>query len=174
MTNSNPHQGQPRSHPTYVGSHPKTKTAGRDSNAWYTPKMYIESARTVRAGRYFNEQQDALKQDWAPTGAVRVWMNPPYSATPFRSAVLRLVAEVDAGRVSSAILLCNNCTETRAVQAALRSADAVCLTDHRISFIRSGGDTMTGNPRGQLLAYWGPDAAAFRNEFSRYGVVLGA
>ena len=72
-------------------------SASGGTEHWYTPVPHIEAARkvlggidldpastdeanrTVRAARYFTEDDDGLRQDWSADGArPRVWLNPPY------------------------------------------------------------------------------------------------
>lgn len=84
------------------------------NNEWYTPERYIELARdvlgeidldpasceyanrTVRAARYFSEENDGLCQEWCG----RVWMNPPYSADLVGKFTRKFVDEYDAGHIS--------------------------------------------------------------------------
>jgi len=96
--------------------------------------MYIESARkvlggidldpasnvvaqqTVMAERFFTIDDDGLRQEW--TG--RVWLNPPYSRGVISRFVNKLLTEYHAGRVTAAILLTNNFTDTKWWQAAAK------------------------------------------------------
>src|SRR5438552_4181923 len=74
---------------------PSLTQEGSTSNEWYTPARYIEAARlvmggidldpascelanrTVKAGRYYTQEDDGLAQEWKG----RVWLNPPYGRT---------------------------------------------------------------------------------------------
>lgn len=173
----------------YVGSSP----GERDSNAWYTPAVYLDAARKalggvidldpfssdaandmVNAVAYFTEDDDAFLQDWsasvAPAGTV--WCNPPYSGRLVQSAVQRLVDEYERGTFAEGILLVNNATETLWAQRAIGAASAVCFTDHRISFWNADGKSMSGNTRGQMFLYFGDHPLRFVDEFAGFGVVM--
>ena len=171
----------------YVGSKP----GSRDSNAWFTPDVYLNAARSalggsidldpfsseiantrVRAKVFFTEQTDAFKQDWSAVKAKTCFMNPPYSASLARDAVLRFVAEYQRGAFAAGIVLVNNATETKWFQLMLREAAAVCFTDHRIAFWNADDKAVSGNTRGQAFLYFGENPGAFAAEFAAHGAVL--
>lgn len=169
----------------YVGRQP----GARRSDDWYTPSVYVEAARrvlggieldpcssahanlTIKAKRYFTESDDAFTKTWE---AKTLWLNPPYSGKLCRAAIEMLVNQFEAGRFTSAIVLVNNATETRAGQLLLHTARAVCFTNHRISFLANDGKNVSGNTRGQCfyLLSKKPSIALFRREFSQFGAVL--
>ena len=98
----------------YVGSVPG-KDSERDSNAWYTPAKYIESARkvlgeidldpfssleanqVVKAKNYYTQEDNALNKSWNPKEGKgvkhRVWMNPPYSGKLCSQSVAKFLEE---------------------------------------------------------------------------------
>ena len=175
----------------YIGRVPGSPEASRDSDSWYTPAKYIESARRamgsidldpfsseeankkVKATKFLTASDDALICRWplAPS-AGNVWMNPPYSAKLVKPAVYRLSCEIEAGRVSNAIVLVNNATDTQWFQFMLRRCQAVCFTSGRISFENLDGKNISGNTRGQAFFYFGNNAPKFEREFSQYGTVM--
>jgi phage N-6-adenine-methyltransferase len=175
----------------YIGSVPGAKQDGRDSDSWYTPSRYIESARKamgsidldpfsseeankkVKAKRFLTANDDAIECKWPLTASGgNVWMNPPYSAKLVKPAVHRLSCEIEAGRVRNAIVLVNNATDTQWFQFMLRRCQAVCFTAGRIAFENNDGKNISGNTRGQAFLYFGNDAASFGREFAQYGIVL--
>jgi hypothetical protein len=119
----------------------------------YTPSEYIEVARevlgeieldrasceiaqrTVRAARFFAVADDGLKQEWHG----RVFLNPPYHRDLLPAFVAKLIAEIKAGRVTEAIMLTNNGTDTCWFGDVFALCDAICFTHGRINFIRPGG-----------------------------------
>lgn len=154
-----------------------------ESNEWYTPARYIESARrvlgsidvdpascaianrTVKAQTYYTKETDGLKQDWPGT----VWCNPPYGGDsgPFAT---RLVEQYRAGITTAAIILVNaNSTETK--WFAPLWDYILCFTDHRIDFTPSDGRGH-GSTHGSVFIYLGPDNEAFMVEFRQYGYVV--
>src|SRR6185312_6707318 len=105
-----------------IDNHPEVK------NEWYTPAYIIEAARqvmgridldpassklanqTVKATRYYTEEQDGLTQEWYG----HVWLNPPYGKLPAPTNegrsyiglfVRKLLREYRQGNVEQAILL---------------------------------------------------------------------
>lgn len=175
----------------YIGSVPGTATPNRDSDSWYTPSKYIESARKamgsidldpfsseeankkVKARKFLTAEDNALVCKWPLTPASgNVWMNPPYSARLVKPAVHRLSCEIEAGRVRSAIVLVNNATDTQWFQFMLSRCQAVCFTAGRIAFENVDGKNISGNTRGQAFLYFGEDAASFISEFTQYGTVM--
>ena len=143
------------------------RAIGTGEFEWYTPSEFVEAARdvmggidldpassdiaqrTVKADVYFTETDDGLTQEWRG----RVWLNPPYSnIEPF---VAKLIAEHQAGRVTEAILLTHNFSDTRWFHQALRAAGAFCLTAGRIRFEDPDGN-LASPTNGQTFFYFGP------------------
>jgi phage N-6-adenine-methyltransferase len=159
-------------------------TGGTGENEWYTPARELAAARevlgefdldpgsshraqeTVRAKKYFTIEDDGLARDWHG----RVWLNPPYEQPHIANFVDKLVAEYCSGRVTSAIMLTHNCTDTKWFHKAANVADAFCFTSGRIKFYNAEG-VGEQTPQGQAFLYFGDDVAAFGRVFSRLGVV---
>jgi len=176
----------------YVGSKPSQTKEGRDSDAWFTPRKYIDSARSalggnidldpfsdaaankvVQASRIFTISDDALSRSWASIGNQQeqtIWMNPPYGKL-CRAAVDKFLKEYEAGNFSSGIVLTNNATETKWFQALLTVASAICLTHHRIAFYNVDGKAISSNTRGQTFFYFGTKPSSFHEVFSEFGFV---
>jgi ParB family chromosome partitioning protein len=160
-------------------------TLGRRGNEWYTPREYISLARavmgdidvdpastelaqqTVKAGQYFNEDQNGLRQNWYG----RVWLNPPYSRVLIRKFVGKLLVEWNARRITEAIALTHNFTDAMWFHDAVSAADIVCFTQGRIKFNHPGG-TMSKPPHGQAFFYFGPNVDGFKREFGRVGSIV--
>jgi phage N-6-adenine-methyltransferase len=165
---------------------PISETPGYDSDEWYTPAEYIEAARAVmgdidldpasctlaqemiQARSFFTKKDNGLTQPWHG----RVWLNPPYSASMVQRFVDKLCGEYDAGRMTEAVVLVNNATDTAWFHSLLARFPA-CVLRRRVPFWRpgfSGG----GARQGQVIFYLGPNADRFRGVFSRFGVVVSA
>lgn len=174
----------------YVGSVPGTK---RDSDSWFTPKPFVDSARKVLRGitldpfssevanavveaeHFFTHKDNAFEQDWCVKTSKRlrtVWMNPPYSGKLCREAVNRFIDEYEDGSFHEGIFLVNNSTETAWFQRALQACSAVCFPKKRISFWNADGKAVSGNTRGQAFFYFGNDIERFANEFGEYGTIM--
>lgn len=155
-------------------------------NEWYTPPEYIEAAREVlanidldpasnpkanewiRAAHYFTKDDNGLAYDWRG----RVWMNPPYAQPLITEFCEKLVEEYRAGRVTEAIVLVNNATETRWFQAMARPASSVCFPKGRIRYFDATGKPANTPLQGQAFVYFGKNPNGFRDVFERFGVVL--
>jgi ParB family chromosome partitioning protein len=152
------------------------------NNEWYTPSIYIEAARavmegidldpascaiankTVGAATFYDKTQDGLTRPWKG----RVWMNPPYAQPLIQQFADRLVAEVKSGKVTAAIALVNNGTETEWFQAMAGAAAAICFPKGRVRFLDRDGKE--GSPlQGQAFLYFGNRAQRFVDEFKSHG-----
>jgi phage N-6-adenine-methyltransferase len=160
--------------PTYTGN-----------NEWYTPAKYIEAARVVlgaidldpascdtaqevvRASKYFTAAADALKQEWSGC----VWLNPPYSRGLISNFVSKLCLEYNSGRVTSAVMLTNNYTETRWWHGAAESAAAICFTRGRVKFYKPEGE-IGAPPDGQTFFYFGNYPERFAKVFRNFGLCV--
>jgi phage N-6-adenine-methyltransferase len=152
----------------------------------YTPPEYIEAARKVlgeidldpasntqaqkwiKAKKYFTASDDGLKREWHG----RVFLNPPYHRTLLPDFIDKLVAEIDSGRVTAAVLLTNNCTDTDWFVTAVRACNGVCFTRGRIAFFRPEGDTVVSMgtpPQGQTFFYYGKAVERFEYTFQSIG-----
>jgi hypothetical protein len=166
---------QQRAHVAYNGG----------ENEWYTPTHFVDAARRVmgsidvdpasnpqaqgwiQATRYFTKDDSGLDKDWHGN----VWMNPPYAQPLISQFCEKVAAEHESGRVTQAVVLVNNGTETKWGQRLLAVASAVCFPTGRIKFIDQNGDP--GAPlQGQMFVYLGADADAFHREFAEFGTVL--
>lgn len=150
------------------------------SNEWYTPTQIIEAARevlggidldpasgkeaneTVRADRFYTEQDNGLAQEWSG----RVWMNPPFGGMQV-SFLSKLIEEYSAGHVTAAIALFNGYRfEARWFQPLWNYP--LCFTNRRFSFYNPYRGS-SAPPTGIVLAYLGPNPDAFIRVFSRFG-----
>lgn len=162
----------------------------RDADSWFTPPEYLDSARAVMGGidldpftsakaneivaaRYiFTLDQSAFENDWKLDEHLRVFMNPPYSAGLCGRAVNRFIDQYEARNFAEAIVLVNNATDTRWFNALVAHCDAVCFTDHRISFWNVDRKKVSANTRGQAFFYFGNKLAEFTQAFEKHGFVL--
>ncbi len=97
-------------------------------------------------------------------------MNPPYSHPLVQQFTEKLVAEFDAGRVTAAIVLVNNCTDSAWFHALLERFP-VCFTRGRVPFVYADEQKFQTR-QGQALFYLGPDADRFVEVFRERGTVV--
>lgn len=154
-------------------------------NEWYTPKRYLDAARAVlgridldpassdlaqrnvQARTYFTQKQDGLAQDWSGT----VWLNPPYAQPLIGQFLAKLVDAYSRGRVTAAVVLTNNATETAWGNGILQAATSVCFVKGRIKFLNRDGVEEHTPLQGQMFCYLGDDKAAFERAFCEFGVI---
>ncbi len=159
-------------------------TEGTGDNEWYTPAEYVEAARTVlgeidldpasnivaqatvKAAAFFTREDDGLKRDWHG----RVWLNPPYAQPFIAQFVTKLVGEVRAGRVTAAILLTHNYTDTAWFHEIAGQANGICFTRGRIKFCKPDRE-LAAPTQGQAFSYFGADVEAFLEVFREVGFV---
>lgn len=151
----------------------------------YTPAKYIESARlvmggidldpasnpmaqqTVNADTYYTKDDNGLEKEWRG----RVWMNPPYTARVINEFIDKMVAHYSAGDIEAGVVLTNNNTDTSWFHNGASVASAVCFTAGRINFEKPSGETSSPT-NGQAFFYFGDNVSAFRDEFSKHGMVM--
>jgi hypothetical protein len=97
-------------------------------------------------------------------------MNPPYGQPLIQQFCETLVDHHRAGRVTQAIVLVNNATETRWFQELLDWASAFCLPAGRVRFWKPG--EKAGAPlQGQAVIYLGDHPEEFARRFEDLGKV---
>jgi len=159
-------------------------TQGTGENEWFTPAEYIELARgvlgeidldpathdeaqkTIKAARYFTKADDGLKREWHG----RVWLNPPYAQPLIADFVSKMCAERRAGRVTAAIMLTHNYTDTAWFHDAASVADVICFTRGRVKFYEPDGATAAPT-QGQAFFYFGSEIEVFAAAFRAIGFV---
>jgi hypothetical protein len=161
-------------------------TEGTGEIERYTPSKYVEAVRevldqidvdpstceqaqqTVKAKTFFTMADDGLQQEWHG----RIFLNPPFHRDLLPRFVRKLAVEIEAGHVTQAILLVNNCTDTDWFNAALRVCSSVCFTHGRVHFIQASGVEMGSPTHGQAFLYFGTQPDRFEEVFDRIGPCL--
>lgn len=152
-------------------------------NEWYTPKEYLDLARAVMGGidldpassdaaqkvvqadKYFTAENSGLDHEWEG----RVWMNPPYSSALVKEFSRKIC---HSAKVTEAMILVNNATETDWFQAMIARAEAVLFPSKRIKFIDVDGNPGGAPLQGQALIYCGKNKDKFVHLSKKYGTVM--
>lgn len=160
------------------------RAVGTGENEWYTPPDVLSDVRSllgeieldpassevaqayVKASRYFTKEDDALAREWRGV----VFLNPPYAQPAIEQFATKLVAEVEAGRVTEAVMLTHNYTDTRWFHIAESVASAICFTRGRIKFVSPDGE-LAAPTQGQAFFYYGHRQEAFREAFGHRGFI---
>jgi phage N-6-adenine-methyltransferase len=160
------------------------RAEGTGDDEWNTPQDYVEAARIVlgeidvdpatssfaqewiRAKQFFTAQDDGLTKEWHG----RVWLNPPYSREKIKPFIDKMVAEIEATRVTAAIVLTHSYTDNEWFQKIFLVTQALCFTKGRIAFTDPDGDPCRPT-QGQIFFYRGPDVETFETVFSAFGPV---
>jgi ParB family transcriptional regulator, chromosome partitioning protein len=161
------------------------RTSFTGENEWFTPAEWLDRARAalgeidldpasnplaqdaVKATAFFTKEDDALTKEWGG----RVWMNPPYAQPLIGQFAEKLLAEIDAGRVTQALTLTHNYTDTGWFHALASRADAICFTRGRIRFVSPAGE-LAAPTQGQALMWFGPNRERFMQAFNGAGIVM--
>lgn len=159
--------------------------SGTGENEWYTPPEYLDLARRVlgaidldpassafaqnivRATAFFSKDNDGLTQEWHG----RVWLNPPYAQPAIAHFVSKLVTERRAGRVTAALMLTHNYTDTAWFHEAAAACDAICFTRGRVRFVDADG-VLAAPTQGQAFFYFGSAVESFAAAFCNIGFLV--
>ncbi len=154
-------------------------------NEWYTPAAIITAARAVMGGidldpastpaandivgaaTFYTAADDGLSKPWAG----RVWLNPPYAQPLMAMFAERVAGEYRAGRISEAIVLVNNATETDWFQGIADVASCICFPDGRIRYWHPDRNSSTPL-QGQALLYLGSNVGDFHEAFGPLGFTV--
>jgi phage N-6-adenine-methyltransferase len=169
-----------------LGSGAKPRgTQGTGENEWYTPADIIsdvrkvlgvidldpasseQAQRNVQALQYLTLADGGLMRMWHGN----VWLNPPYAQPHIESFADKMILEVRSCRVTSAIMLTHNYTDTAWFQKLAAVATAICFPKGRIRFEAPDG-TLAAPTQGQAL--FGVDPIKFIDVFAPMGFVVGA
>ena len=151
---------------------------------WYSPERLVEAARevmgsidldpascadaqeVVRADRFYTVADDGLSQPWSGN----VWLNPPYSRTPKRLFVERLIECVESGDVRQACVLTFSDWSPAWAEPLAQVASAVCDLRGRTGFWSS---VLEGHAPGMgaRVAYVGPEVERFAEAFVHLGMI---
>ena len=117
----------------------------------------------VPASNHLTLEDDALKHDWAG----RVFLNPPFSEVS--KFIKKLMAEIESGRVTEAIVLTKSDTRTNWYKELRLNAKVLCFVEGYHCF----GDANNSATFGVLLSYFGKEPARFRSVFKKFGFCSG-
>ena len=180
--------------------------AGRhscDSPEWYTPSSFVEAARavmggidldpashaeanaTVRAERFYTEQDNGLLQPWYG----RVFLNPPGGYV--NDFWEKLTACISAMCIRECIWIGYSLEQLQTLQRSSAYAHPLrypmCVPDQRIAFVENKAkkaariakllaegkkpNANSSPSHANYITYWGPHRSAFAEVFGRFGVV---
>ena len=131
------------------------------------PASSPEAEPYVKASRSYFKEEDGLSKKWSG----KVWLNPPYSQPLISQFTSKLITEFhQIGDITEALLLTNNCTETKWFQEVAKKCD--CRLDI-LGRLRFWNPTKkSDSPRyGQCLFYFGEDRDRFDEKFGDLGIV---
>lgn len=168
-----------------AGAAENFRAQGTGQNEWYTPQAHIDLARevleeidldpatspqaqeTVQANTFYTAEDNGLEKEWHG----KVWMNPPYSQPAIQQFIEKLIKEYSEGRVTEAIVLTHNYTDTAWFHLAASQCKAVCFTRGRIGFLSPEGEKAAPT-QGQAFIYYGDNLQKFTESFKNVGVVF--
>ena len=130
-----------------------------------------ESANSiVKAEEFFGIGDNSLDRDWGG----RVYINPPHRQPHILRFANKLLYEIDVGRVTQAIWLSNNATETKWCQPIISYSRAICFPRRRIKFLDHNLRPKNSPTQGQIIVALGKkvDCQKFYDEFSNMGQVI--
>lgn len=158
--------------------------------AWGTPEPIIDAARIVlgridldpasdaaaqariRAGRYYDEQENGLKGTWE--FAATVFLNPPGGSVKlFWRRLLEWTAGNPARR---AIWVGYSLEQLQTLQVGgpgpIATAAAICYPSKRIAFLDGAGVARPSPTHANYIAFLGDSGAGrFRSTFEQFGEV---
>ena len=126
----------------------------------------LAAQRAVKATQFHTLDDDGLTNEWHGN----VFLNPPYAKPALKPFAKKLVAEIEAGRVTQAIALTHNFSDTYWWHLLDSHAAAVCFPRGRIRFIAPDG-RLADPTQGQTFFYFGPNVDLFRATFANAGSV---
>lgn len=142
--------------PAYVLDLTRQVLGGIDTD----PASNAAAQQVVRAERYYTRETNGLAHPWLG----RVWLNPPYSMPLIAQFVDKLFEELEAGRVTAAVVLVNNATETKwHTRLALELVQA--HSRKRLQFVHPDGRPTGSNRQAQTFFYFGPEPVRFYRVF---------
>ena len=98
-------------------------------------------------------------------------MNPPFAYPAIERFIDKLLEELTAGRVTEAVVLTNNFSDTGWFHKATRAAAATCITKGRVRFESPEGDSAQPT-QGQTFFYFGDQIDRFREAFAGHGMIM--
>jgi hypothetical protein len=122
--------------------------------------------QTVGAGLYLSPEENGLLQEWGG----RVWLHPPHARALLVPFAEKLLGELVAGHVESAILLAPNATDASWFHEAEGVAGLICFPRGKLKFTDEDGEPVSTS-HGQALFYFGEDPERFRDVFLQFGFV---
>ena len=161
---------------------------------WYSPAWVVELARDTLGAIDCDPASDATAQasvqamNWYGEGVPdkagglsphanwygRLWMNPPYGKGLLQAFIARLIAEIDAGNVTQALVL----TSVHAMSSAstgqplMRASCGSCVLSGRLTFWGPNSTGATPTFGSVVTGLGDVDLTRFEKVWSPYGAIV--
>jgi hypothetical protein len=157
------------------------QTSGKTE--FWTPQPIIEAARRtmggidldpasssaankrVKAGCFFTELHDGLRQDWFGN----VWLNHPFGRIANPLWVRKVVWEYKREEVMAITCITFASTSEAWFQPLLEYPQ--CFLSPRTNYLLPDGSVMRGVTKGSVVTYLGSNVERFAHEFKSFGAI---
>lgn len=129
------------------------------------PASSLKANETVKAGKIFTKDDDGLIQTWRG----RVWMNHPFNKYKNAQWIAKLVAEFNAGNVTSALCICYCSSSEKWFRPLLYFPQ--CFLHKRTNYLDYTGKVKKGVTKGSVVTFLGGNIDAFSQHFGCLGTI---
>lgn len=130
------------------------------------PASSIAAQRNVEAATYYTPDDNGLSRPWFG----RVWLSPPNGRKGMPDFTGKLLDEFCSSRVTEAIALVPNCTDTEWFHRLAGMHMPMCVKRGRIRF--ESVERKSSTPaNGQTFFYFGNNSGRFKSVFGPIGTV---
>ena len=129
------------------------------------PASSVIANRTVKAKRFFSEEDNGLSKEW--TG--KVWMNHPFNKAENKTWITKLCYHYAVKDITEGCCITYASTSEAWFQPLLYFPQ--CFISKRVNYVLPSGDVKKGATKGSVVTYLGKNLLGFYEQFNDLGTV---